>query len=69
VKQFLNPQLRLARRCSQYFDERDGQKKFYARKIKQLTDDKLKELLQLKNKENLDIIALAEKEGIERCIA
>jgi hypothetical protein len=43
-------------------------KEFYAQKIKQLTDDRLKELLQLRNKEILDIIGLAEKEAIERGI-
>ena len=43
-------------------------KEFYARKIKQLTDDKLKELLQLRNKQNLEIMELAEIEAIERGI-
>jgi hypothetical protein len=43
-------------------------KEFYDRKIRQLTDDKLKELLQLRNKENWEIMELAEKEAIERGI-
>jgi hypothetical protein len=43
-------------------------KEFYTRKIKQLTDDKLKELLQLRSKENLHIIELAENEAIKRGI-
>lgn len=41
-------------------------KGYFEREIKQLTDNKLKELLQLRNKENLEIIKLAEKEAIER---
>lgn len=41
---------------------------FYSRKIKQLTDERLKELIQLKTKENQEIIVLAEKEAIDRGI-
>jgi succinate dehydrogenase flavin-adding protein (antitoxin of CptAB toxin-antitoxin module) len=41
-------------------------KGYFEREIKQLPDDKLKELLQLRNKENLEIMKLAEKEAIER---
>lgn len=41
---------------------------FYSRKIKQLTDERLKELIQLKTKENQEIVALAEKEAIDRGI-
>jgi hypothetical protein len=40
-------------------------REFYVRKIKQLTDDKLKKLLQLRNKENLEIMGLAEIEAFE----
>ena len=36
----------------------------FAEKIKQLNDDKLKELLQLKNKQNASIVQLAEKEAL-----
>ena len=36
----------------------------FAEKIKQLNDDKLKELLQLKNKQNASIMQLAEKEAL-----
>ncbi|MFN8334469.1 MAG: hypothetical protein U0U09_05025 [Cyclobacteriaceae bacterium] len=41
---------------------------FYTRKIKQLTDERLKELIQLKTMENQEIVALAEKEAIDRGI-
>lgn len=41
---------------------------FYTRKIKQLTDERLKELIQLKTKENQEIVALAENEAIDRGI-
>ena len=41
-------------------------KEYFKRRLNQLTDDKLKELLQLRNKENLEIMKLAEKEAIER---
>lgn len=41
---------------------------FYIRKIQQLSDDKLKELLQLRTKENADIMDLAETEAIKRGI-
>jgi hypothetical protein len=41
-------------------------KNLYRRKINELTDDKLKELLRLKNKENLDIMELAKEEAISR---
>jgi hypothetical protein len=44
-------------------------KGYFEREIKQLTDDKLKELLQLRNKENLEIMKLAEKEAIDRGVA
>jgi hypothetical protein len=43
-------------------------KEFYIGKIQQLTDDKLKELLQLRTKENLQIISLAEIEATRRGI-
>lgn len=43
-------------------------KELYARKIKQLTDEKLKELVQLKTKGNHSIIELAEKEAVDRGI-
>ena len=43
-------------------------KELFIRKIKQLTDEKLKELIQLKTKGNRDIIELAEKEAIARGI-
>lgn len=43
-------------------------KEFYTQKIKQLTDDRLKELLQLRTKENKEIMELAEKEALERGI-
>jgi hypothetical protein len=39
---------------------------YFEQRINQLTDDKLKELLQLRNRENLEIMKLAEKEAIER---
>jgi hypothetical protein len=42
------------------------EKELYILKIKQLTDDKLKQLLQLKSSENLDIIGLAKNEAIAR---
>lgn len=41
---------------------------FYFRKIQQLTDDKLKELLQLRTKDNTEIINLAEAEALKRGI-
>lgn len=41
---------------------------FYSRKIKQLTDERLKELIQLKTKWNQEIVALAEKEAVDRGI-
>jgi hypothetical protein len=44
------------------------EKQFYILKIQQLGDDNLKELLKLRTKENLEIIALAEKEAIKRGI-
>jgi hypothetical protein len=43
-------------------------KEFYVRKIRQLTDDKLKELLELRTKDNLEIINLAEQEALKRGI-
>lgn len=44
-------------------------RKFLAEKIRQLSDDKLKELLQLRSKGNHLIIALAEREAHERGIS
>ncbi|HSF71724.1 MAG TPA: hypothetical protein VLA25_05480 [Methylotenera sp.] len=41
---------------------------FFLPKIKQLTDERLKELIRLKTKENQKIIALAEKEAVDRGI-
>jgi hypothetical protein len=41
---------------------------FYIRKIQQLSDDKLKELLQLRTKENADIMDIADREAIKRGI-
>ena len=41
---------------------------FYTRKIKHLSDGRLKELLQLRNKENLDIMTIAENEAVRRGI-
>lgn len=41
---------------------------FFTQKIKQLTNEKLKELIRLKTKENREIVELAEKEAIERGI-
>lgn len=41
---------------------------FFVQKIKQLTDEKLKELIQLKTKGNREIIELAEKEAALRGI-
>ncbi len=41
---------------------------FYIRKIEQLSDDKLRELLQLRTKENADIMDIAEREAIKRGI-
>jgi hypothetical protein len=41
---------------------------FYIQKIQQLSDDKLKELLQLRTKENADIMNIAESEAIKRGI-
>ena len=43
-------------------------KDLFAGKIKQLTDEKLKELIQLKTKGNRNIIELAEKEAVDRGI-
>jgi hypothetical protein len=43
-------------------------KELYKRKIEQLSDIKLKELLVLNMKENADIIALAEDEAFKRGI-
>ena len=44
-------------------------KELLDQKIKQLSDDKLKELLQLRTKGNHEIIELAEKEAIKRGIS
>ena len=41
---------------------------FYIRKIQQLSDDKLKELLALRTKENVDIMDIAGREAIKRGI-
>lgn len=43
-------------------------REFYLRKIQQLTDDKLKELLKLRTKDNFEIISLAEAEALKRGI-
>jgi len=43
-------------------------REFYFRKIQQLTDDRLKELLQLRTKDNVEIIRLAEAEALKRGI-
>lgn len=43
-------------------------KNFYIQKIERLSDDKLKELLQLRNDGNLEIITLAENEAVKRGI-
>jgi hypothetical protein len=41
---------------------------FYIRKIQQLSDEKLKELLALRTKENRDIMDIADREAIKRGI-
>jgi len=43
-------------------------KNFFIQKIEQLTDDKLKELLQFRTKANAEIMSLAEHEAIKRGI-
>ena len=43
-------------------------KELFVQKIKQLTDERLKELILLKTKGNKDIIQLAETEAVERGI-
>lgn len=43
-------------------------KEFYIRKIRQLSNEKLKELFQYRTKENQEIMALAEKEAVDRGI-
>ena len=43
-------------------------KQFYRQKIRQLSDDRLRELLQLKNNENSEIMIVAENEALKRGI-
>ena len=43
-------------------------KEFYIRKIQQLTKDKLIELIQLRTKDNMEVISLAEIEATKRGI-
>lgn len=59
--------LRIFGCCSQYFSDKMD-KEFYFRRIQQLTDDKLRELLQLRKKNNTQIISMAETEALKRGI-
>lgn len=43
-------------------------RRFYTQKIRKLSDDKLKELLQLRTAENMELIAIAQNEAARRGI-